>query len=70
LTRLQYGVITSPNYPEKYSDSNVAGNMQCHWFIHVRVGYQILLHFETFEVEGNPNGEWNSRTGRKNERPL
>ena len=54
ITGTESGVITSLNYPEKYSDSNIPRNFQCHWFIHVRPGHKILLYFEEFEVEGNP----------------
>ncbi|XP_071744912.1 LOW QUALITY PROTEIN: cubilin [Lepeophtheirus salmonis] len=55
ITDLDNGVITSPNYPEKYSSSKISGNQQCHWFIHVKPRHKILLYFEEFEVEGTPN---------------
>ncbi len=58
LTKQSSGVITSPNYPEKYADSSEGSSRQCHWFIHVRPRHQILLNFEKFEVEGKPAGEF------------
>ncbi len=57
LTKQSSGVVTSPNYPEKYADSSKGSSRQCHWFIHVRPRHQILLNFEKFEVEGKPAGE-------------
>ena len=57
ITNQENGVITTPNFPDKYSDSTEAANHQCHWFIHVNPGNRILLYFETFEVEGDPKGE-------------
>lgn len=49
------GVFTSPKYPEKY-DRN-SGPHSCHWHIHTRPGHRILLHFQTFNIEGDPIGE-------------
>ena len=51
------GVIHSPNYPEKYATSSEGSSLQCHWFIHVSPGHKIVLYFETFEVEGKPEGK-------------
>lgn len=50
------GVIHSPNFPEKYASSTKGGSIQCNWFINVNPGHKIMLYFETFEVEGKPNG--------------
>ncbi|XP_059082755.1 cubilin-like isoform X2 [Tigriopus californicus] len=55
ITNLENGIISSPNYPEKYSESTIGGNTQCHWFIHVRPNHKILVFFEEFEVEGEPS---------------
>ncbi len=58
LTKLENGVITSPNFPEKYLDSSSdRGSRECHWFIHVKPRHRILLYFDKFEVEGKPTGQ-------------
>ena len=62
ITNLENGVITSPNFPEKYSDSGSStGNKQCNWFINAKPKHRILLFFQDFEVEGKPQGEIKSR---------
>ena len=48
------GTILSPNYPEKYTESSQAISMQCHWNIRVKPRHRVLLYFDSFEVEGNP----------------
>ncbi|KAG7213761.1 hypothetical protein KM043_002984 [Ampulex compressa] len=53
ISSLNYGIITSPNYPNKYDGParNLASKT-CNWFIRVRPNQQILLNFEQFSVEG------------------
>lgn len=46
------GVIESPNFPGNYP---ARGSNACNWFVHVRPGRRILLHFDTFVVEGDRN---------------
>ena len=67
ITNQENGIITSPNYPEKYSSSSGGGNQQCNWFIHVRPGHKIHIYFEEFEVEGKPSGENEEQTKIKEE---
>lgn len=54
---MNYGVIASPNYPNKYDGParNLASKT-CNWFIRVRPNQRILLHFEAFSVEGDQSG--------------
>ncbi|XP_043580060.1 cubilin isoform X1 [Bombus pyrosoma] len=54
ISSVNYGVIASPNYPNKYDGParNLASKT-CNWFIRVRPNQRILLHFETFSVEGD-----------------
>ncbi|KAM0732404.1 Cubilin [Formica fusca] len=54
ISSLNYGIITSPNFPNKYDGParNLASKT-CNWFIMVRANHQILLNFETFSVEGD-----------------
>ena len=40
------GAITSPNHP-----SNYPGNLDCSYYLTLRVGAQIKLKFETFDLE-------------------
>ncbi|XP_032784662.2 LOW QUALITY PROTEIN: cubilin [Daphnia magna] len=44
------GVFTSPKYPEKYDRSS--GLLSCSWQIHSAKDHRILLHFESFSIEG------------------
>lgn len=57
ISSLNYGIITSPNFPNKYDGParNLASKT-CNWFIMVRPKHQILLNFETFSVEGDQLG--------------
>lgn len=54
---MNYGIIASPNYPNKYDGParNLASKT-CNWFIRVRPNQRILLHFEAFSVEGDQSG--------------
>lgn len=54
ISSLNYGIITSPNFPNKYDGptKNLASKT-CNWFIRVRPNQQILLNFELFSVEGD-----------------
>ncbi|XP_050446232.1 tolloid-like protein 1 isoform X2 [Cataglyphis hispanica] len=54
ISSLNYGIITSPNFPNKYDGParNLASKT-CNWFIRVRPNHKILLNFETFSVEGD-----------------
>ncbi|XP_014468464.1 PREDICTED: dorsal-ventral patterning tolloid-like protein 1 isoform X2 [Dinoponera quadriceps] len=54
ISSLNYGIITSPNFPNKYEGParNLASKT-CNWFIKVQPNQQILLNFELFSVEGD-----------------
>ncbi|EFN64302.1 Cubilin [Camponotus floridanus] len=54
ISSLHYGIITSPNFPNKYDGParNLASKT-CNWFIKVQPNHQILLNFEIFSVEGD-----------------
>ncbi|XP_064628217.1 cubilin-like isoform X3 [Lineus longissimus] len=50
ITRSHGGVITSPNYPQKYQI-----NFSCEWWIYPTSPMnKILLQFEDFDMEGTP----------------
>ncbi|XP_043677575.1 tolloid-like protein 1 isoform X2 [Vespula pensylvanica] len=54
ISSLNYGIITSPNYPKKYGGpSKKFASKTCNWFIKVRPNQQILLNFDKFSVEGD-----------------
>ncbi|XP_037027198.1 cubilin isoform X3 [Bradysia coprophila] len=51
------GVIMSPNYPAKYDGPGKGlASRACNWYLSARNGYKILMHFEFFHVEGDPEG--------------
>jgi len=52
VTRASSGVFTSPKWPEKYDRSS--GPHSCHWNIRTNNGSRILLHFQSFSIEGDP----------------
>uniref|UniRef100_A0ABD2XAN2 CUB domain-containing protein n=3 Tax=Trichogramma kaykai TaxID=54128 RepID=A0ABD2XAN2_9HYME len=53
ISSLHYGIITSPNFPNKYdAPSKNLASKTCNWFISVRPNRQIMLNFELFSVEG------------------
>lgn len=55
---MNYGVITSPNFPNKYDGpSKNSASKTCNWFIRVRPNQQILLNFDKFSVEGDQTGK-------------
>jgi len=58
ISSLNYGIITSPNFPNKYDGpaKNLASK-SCNWFIRVRKNQRILLNFEVFSVEGDQLGK-------------
>ncbi|XP_036147288.1 cubilin isoform X2 [Monomorium pharaonis] len=57
ISSLNYGIITSPNFPNKYDGpARNLTSKTCNWFIRVRPSQQILLNFELFSVEGDPLG--------------
>ena len=57
ISSLHYGIITSPNFPNKYdAPSRNLASKTCNWFISVRPNHQILLNFELFSVEGEQSG--------------
>lgn len=58
ISSLDFGVITSPNFPNNYDGpaKNLASKT-CNWFIRVRPNHQILLNFELFSVEGEQMSE-------------
>lgn len=57
ISSLDYGVITSPNFPNKYdSPARNLASKTCNWFVSVRPNHRILLNFELFLVEGEQSG--------------
>lgn len=47
----------SPNYPAKYDGPGKGlASRACNWYLSARNGYKILMHFEFFHVEGDPEG--------------
>lgn len=45
----------SPNYPAKYDGPGKGlASRACNWYLSARNGYKILMHFEFFHVEGDP----------------
>ncbi|XP_074039057.1 cubilin isoform X2 [Leptinotarsa decemlineata] len=57
VSSLDYGVITSPNFPKDYgAPSKNQASKSCNWYVTVRPKYKILLVFEKFAVEGDPSG--------------
>lgn len=57
ISSLNYGIITSPNFPNKYDGpARNLTSKTCNWFIRVQPNQQILLNFELFSVEGDQLG--------------
>ena len=57
ISQTPTGVLTSPGWPGKYEGPrNREGSNRCNWFLAVRPGNRVLLHFEIFTIEGHPNG--------------
>lgn len=55
-TSIDYGVIVSPNFPHNYEGpTKGAASRTCNWYINVRPDHNVLLNFEYFAVEGDPN---------------
>ncbi|XP_059483669.1 tolloid-like protein 1 isoform X3 [Neocloeon triangulifer] len=51
----EYGVITSPNWPNNYEGPERGlASRTCNWYLSVRPRFKILLNFEAFAVEGDP----------------
>ncbi|KAF5284497.1 hypothetical protein FQA39_LY17032 [Lamprigera yunnana] len=55
MSSLEYGIISSPNFPNNYDGPtrNQASKI-CNWYITVKPKYKILISFERFAVEGDP----------------
>lgn len=52
----------SPNYPAKYDGPGKGlASRACNWYLSARNGYKILMHFEFFHVEGDPEGDFDLR---------
>ncbi|XP_021958123.2 uncharacterized protein LOC110854036 isoform X3 [Folsomia candida] len=52
------GEITSPQWPAKYEGPSTTkgdGHKTCNWYLAVRPGNRVMLHFQQFSVEGDPN---------------
>ena len=58
------GVITSPGYPNRYED-----NLNCIWTITAPPGKIIQLTFNFFELEPNPQCEYDSIEVKKGHEP-
>ncbi|KAF4525770.1 hypothetical protein B566_EDAN002032 [Ephemera danica] len=53
----EYGVISSPNWPNNYEGPERGlASRTCNWYLTVRPRHKILLNFEAFAVEGEPQG--------------
>ncbi|CAB3384550.1 Hypothetical predicted protein [Cloeon dipterum] len=51
----EFGVITSPNWPNNYEGPERGlASRTCNWYLSVRPRFRIVLHFESFAVEGDP----------------
>lgn len=59
MSGMEYGVITSPNFPSNYDGPGKGlASKTCNWFVSVKPHHKILLNFEFFAVEGDPSGEF------------
>lgn len=56
ITNQEWGEITSPNWPHRYGSPASDESFTCDWFINVRPSHKVLLWFQFFAVEGNPQG--------------
>ncbi|XP_047737620.1 bone morphogenetic protein 1-like isoform X2 [Hyalella azteca] len=54
ITESESGELLSPNFPENYGAPDKTDSSYCDWYIQVRPGYKVLLWFQSFAVEGNP----------------
>lgn len=62
ITQAQSGVLTSPKWPQKYDGpSKGEGSATCNWYLSVRPGSRVMLHFQNFAIEGEPNGKYSRR---------
>ena len=50
------GVFTSPKWPDKYDRSS--GLLSCSWQVQSARDHRILLHFESFSIEGEQESEF------------
>ncbi|XP_065293590.1 cubilin-like isoform X1 [Dermacentor albipictus] len=50
ITGEENGLITSPGYPNPYKNDR----QMCNWYITVRPGHKVFLHFTLFLIEGHP----------------
>lgn len=58
ISSLEYGIIASPNFPNNYGGpSRGQASKICNWYVSVRPTYKIMLVFERFAVEGDPEGK-------------
>ncbi|GLV44216.1 uncharacterized protein CBL_12488 [Carabus blaptoides fortunei] len=56
VSSVEYGVISSPNFPENYDGPGRGlASKTCNWYVTVRPKFKVLLNFERFAVEGDPN---------------
>ncbi|KAF2360157.1 Low-density lipoprotein (LDL) receptor class A repeat [Trinorchestia longiramus] len=54
ITESESGELLSPNFPGNYGAPDKTDSSYCDWNIQVRPGYKVLLWFQSFAVEGNP----------------
>ncbi|XP_031332615.1 cubilin isoform X4 [Photinus pyralis] len=55
MSSLEYGVISSPNFPSNYDGpSRGQASKICNWYVTVKPKCKILINFERFAVEGDP----------------
>ncbi|XP_056630783.1 tolloid-like protein 2 [Diorhabda sublineata] len=55
VSSLDSGEISSPNFPKNYeAPSKNQTSRSCNWYITVRPKYKVLLVFEKFGIEGDP----------------
>ena len=51
-------MLTTPNWPNQYdAPQKGEGSSTCNWYLTVRPGSRVMLHFEVFNIEGSPKGQ-------------
>ena len=55
ITQDHSGVLTTPNWPAPYDGPQRGeGSSTCNWYLTVRPGSRVMLHFQVFNIEGSP----------------
>ena len=53
---MEYGQLVSPNFPDKYPNSQ-----DCSWVLTVPTGFYVALKFQSFEVHYKSVVKWSLR---------